>query len=101
MDTPRWQDCYGKDNSRKSHWNLEGKKYRIGNVRLFIENEDYSKRYTWVTLKMTGKKQNMAPTWKKIDEKTLILTNELHFLIAYMWDALNVNANRVKFFIEE
>ena len=31
-----------------SYW--DGKKYR-GNVHLFIENKDYSHRYTWTTLK--------------------------------------------------
>ena len=32
----------------------------------------------------------------EIDEKTLILTNKLHFLIMYIWDVLNVNANPMK-----
>ena len=31
MDT-HWQDCYGKDNSRKFYWNLGGKKNQIGSV---------------------------------------------------------------------
>ena len=26
------QDCYGKDNSRRFCWNLDGEKFRIGNV---------------------------------------------------------------------
>ena len=42
-----------------------GGKSRIGNVFVFIENKDYSYRYTWVTSKMAGKKQNVAPMWKK------------------------------------
>ena len=33
--------------------------------------------------------------------KTLILTNQLHFLIMYTWDVPNVNANRMKFVIVE
>ena len=46
-------------------------------------------------MKMIGKKQNMAPMWKKLMEN-LILTKQLHFLITYIWDALNVNVNRTK-----
>ena len=37
-------DSCGRDSLRKSFWNLDGKKYRIGNVFLFIENKDYSSR---------------------------------------------------------
>ena len=35
-----YQDFYGKDNSRRFCWNLDGDKFRIGNVFLFIENKD-------------------------------------------------------------
>ena len=43
-----------------------GKKYLIGDVCLFIENRDYSYRYTWMTLKRSGKEQKMAPTRKQL-----------------------------------
>ena len=43
------QDCYGKDNSRKFFWNLDGIKYQIADVCLFIKNKDYSCRFTWMT----------------------------------------------------
>ena len=43
-----------------------GKKYQIGNVCLFIENKGYFCQYMWMTSKMSGKNQNMAPTWKKL-----------------------------------
>ena len=33
-------DCCGKDDLKKFCWDLDGKKYRIGNVSLFIEDED-------------------------------------------------------------
>ena len=33
---------------------------------------------------------------EEIDEKTLILMNPHYFLITYIWDVLNVNANRMK-----
>ena len=42
------QTLCGKDTSRKFCWSLDGKKYRIGNVFLFIENSVYSFRYTWM-----------------------------------------------------
>ena len=43
--------------------------YRVGNVRLFIESKDYSCRKTRDDIKMTGRKQNMAPMWKKLMKK--------------------------------
>ena len=46
-------------------------------------------------LKFAGKKQNMVPCGTN-GWKTLILTNQLHFLITYIWDALNMNVNRTK-----
>ena len=45
--------------------------------------------------KMAGKKQNIAPMWKKF-LKTWILMNPHPFLIMYIWDVLNVNANQMK-----
>ena len=54
------RDSFGSDSLKKFYWNLDGKKYRVGNVFLFIENKDYSNRNT------SGKKQNMAPMWKKL-----------------------------------
>ena len=85
----------GKDNSRKFCWNLDGKMYRIGNVYLFIENNNYSYRYTWMTWKWLERNRIWQPCGRNW-WKTLILTNQLHFLIAYTWDALNVNVNRTK-----
>ena len=43
-------------------------------------------------------KQNLNPMWKKL-VKMLILTHQLHFLTMYIWDLLNVNANRMKLFL--
>ena len=31
-----WQDYYGKGNLRKSFWNMDGRKFQIGNVSVFI-----------------------------------------------------------------
>ena len=46
-------------------------------------------------LKVAGKKQKMAPMWKKL-MNNVILTNQFHFLFTKIWTALNVNANRTK-----
>ena len=40
-----------KDNLRKFYRDLDGKKYRTGNVFLCTGNKDCSYRYTWMTLK--------------------------------------------------
>ena len=63
----------------KFWWNLDWRKYRIGNVCLCIENRDYYCQCTWMTSKLAGKKQNLAPMWKKLmknvdlDERTSFL----------------------------
>ena len=62
------QASCGKDSLKKLYWNLDWKKYRIGNVFLFIENKDYSHRSLWMTFWMAGKKQNTAPRWNKMME---------------------------------
>ena len=43
-----------------------GKSAELGMSFLFIENKDCSNRCTWIISKITGKKQNMAPMWKKL-----------------------------------
>ena len=45
---------------------LDGKKYRTVNACLCIANKDYSYRKTVDDIKMSGKKQNMAPMWRKL-----------------------------------
>ena len=70
---------------------IDGKKYQIGNVCLFIENKDYSCHYTWMPLKWLESRR----IWL-IFFKTLILANQHHFLVTHTWDVLNVNANRMK-----
>ena len=47
-------------------------------------------------IKMAGQKQNVAPTWKKFDEKRGYCTNQHHFLTMYTWDVFSVNANRMR-----
>ena len=61
MDT-YYQDCHGEDNSKTFYWNLDGEKYQIRNVCLFIENKHYSCRFffgsqTFVSISWICKKQ--------------------------------------------
>ena len=44
-------ECYWKDNSRKFCWDLDWKKYQIGNVCVITENKDCACRYTWMIFK--------------------------------------------------
>ena len=44
-DTHLLASC-GKDSSKKFNWDVDGQKYRVGNVCLFIDNKDRSFRYT-------------------------------------------------------
>ena len=68
MVTPE-QDCYGRDNSRKFYWHLDGKKYKIGNVCLFIKKKKKQGLCLSVfvdDIKIAGKNHNMALMWKKM-----------------------------------
>ena len=68
MDT-HWQDCHRKVNSKKFYWNLDAKKYRIGNVFLLIENKKLVLSVHVDDIKMAAKKQNVAPMWKNLIKK--------------------------------
>ena len=61
--TPTRWTIVGKTGRGRSCWNLDGKRNRIGNVYLFTKNNDYSCRYTWITLRWL---KSMAPMWKKL-----------------------------------
>ena len=95
MRTSTCWSLVGKTVRRHVLGSWMGKKYQLGSVCLRIEHKDYFLSVHVDDINMPGKKQNMAPMWKKIDEKTLILTNQHHFLIMFSWDVLNVNANRM------
>ena len=64
-----WQDCYGKDNLRKSYWNTDGRRFPIGNAfsytrqkRLFLSvHED--------DIKLAGKEQNIDPMLKVLNKE--------------------------------
>ena len=60
---PDW--CAKEDNLKKFHWDLDGKKYRIGNVL------DHRKHGLFLSvyvddIKLAGRKQNLSPMWKKL-----------------------------------
>ena len=55
---------------------------------------------TWVRLErtgepVTGKGQKMANTWKNL-MNNVDLDNPHHFSTMYIWDVLNLNANRMR-----
>ncbi len=71
-----------------------GKSTELG-ICSFIEHKDYSYRFAWMTSKWLERSRIWLPcgrNWWKM----FTLTNKLHFLITYTWDALNVNVNRTK-----
>ena len=89
------QASCGEDNLRRFYWDLEGNRFRIGNVCLFIENNDYSCRYPWMTskwLEETRKWLQCGRNWWNL----WIKMNQYHFSTMYIWNALNVNVNRTK-----
>ena len=68
---------------RRFHWDLDGKKYRIGNVWLYIGNKDCS-CLTWMTSKWLEEEKNMAPMWNNW-WNLLILQNQHHSLTDHLY----------------
>ena len=68
---------------------MDGRKFQIGNVSLFIVKKDYSYLCMWMT-KFAGKKQNLDPMWKVLKKKS-ISENQHLSSIMYIWAALNDN----------
>ena len=50
-------------------------------------------------IKMAGRRQKMAPMWRKLTKKCGPGRTNIIFLITYIWDAFNVNVNRTKTFL--
>ena len=69
---------------------LGWEKYRIRNVCLFIGNKDCFVSVYVEDIKNGWKEAGYGSHVEEIDAKTLILTNQLHFLIPYIGDAVNV-----------
>ena len=73
-----------------------GKKNRFGKGYLFIENKGYFCQYVWTTFKNGWERSRMWLPCGRDWWKTLVLENLHNFLTMYIWDVLNVNANRMK-----
>ena len=59
-------DWYVKGNSKRPYWNTDRRKYRVGNVCLFIWNKGYFCQCMWMTLKWLVRIRILAPVWKEI-----------------------------------
>ena len=71
-----------EDSSRKFCWTLDCKKYRIGKCLLVHRKQGLFLSVYMDDMKMAGKKQNMVGSHvEEINEKTLILTNQIDVLI--------------------
>ena len=46
-----------------------GEKFQIGNVSSFIVKKDYSYLCMWDDIKLAGKKQNLDPMWKVLNNE--------------------------------
>ena len=84
------------DSSRKFYRDLDGKKYRIGNVDFVHRKQGLFFSIHVDDIKMVGKKQNLAPMWKKLTNN-VDLDQPTSFLDHVFWDALNVNTSRTEF----
>ena len=62
----RLQASCGKDNLRRLYWDVDWKKDRIGNVFFVHRKQDLFLSVYVDDIKMAGRKQNMAPMWKRL-----------------------------------
>ena len=74
------------------HGTLMGKSIGIGNVCLFLEDKDYSFRYTWMPPNWLEGSNTSVPCGKS----WLIFENLFRFMTMCTGDALNANSNRTK-----
>ena len=62
-----WGDCYRKGNVRKSFCSTVGRKFLIEDAYLYTVKKGYY--YLFVdAIKLAGKKQNIDPMWKVLNE---------------------------------
>ena len=81
-----WKSCIGT---------RMGKKYRTGNVYVFIEHKDWFSSEYVDNIKNERKSRIQVPCGRNC-WSWLIWENQLRFLTTRIGDALNVNANRTK-----
>ena len=89
-------DCCGTDSSRKFCGNLDGKKYRIGNVYLCTEKHGLCLSVYVEWYENGWKEADHGSHVAEIDETCWCFKNQHHLLTTCTWDALNVNANRTR-----
>ena len=71
---------------------MDGRKFQIGNVSLFIVKKGLFLSVYVDDLKLAGKKHKIDIRCKKYSTKKLIWENQHLSLIMYTWDALKDNA---------
>ena len=64
-----WQDCYGKDNLRKSYCSTVGRKLTIGNAYSYTVKKGLFFSVYVDDIKLAGKKQNLDPMWKLLNKE--------------------------------
>ena len=64
-----WQHCHDKGNLRNSYWNTFGRRFPIGTAYSNTVKKDYFYLCTWMTSKLTGKKQNIDPMTKVLNKE--------------------------------
>ena len=55
---------------------MDGRKFQIGNVSLFIVKKDSSYLSMWMT-KLAGKKQNLDPMWNVLNKEVDLVDQHL------------------------
>ena len=69
-----------------------GENSELGMYCSFVVNKAYFSQKNVDDIRIAGKKQNLAPMWKRLMKKTWILTNLHHFLTTCIRDALSGHA---------
>ena len=69
---------------------MDGRKFQIGDVSLFIVKGLFLSVYV-DDIKLSGKKQNLDPMWKVLNKEDYFENQHLSWIM-YTWAALNENA---------
>ena len=86
-------DSCGKDSSKKFCWNLDGKRVPNWECLCWSKAIIIFGRFSWMTWEWLEGSGICLPCGRNC-EKTLTWTNQHHVLTMYIWDVLDVNANR-------
>ena len=87
-----WQDHYGKGNLRNSYWNMDGRKFQIGNAYSYTVTKMFFLSVYVDDIKLAGKTQNIILfRCGKYSTKKSIWENQHLSLIMKTWDVLKDN----------